>query len=259
MTQFLKRISLPTYVACFFMFLYLPIIILTVYSFNQGEFPSAWLGFSLHWYYDLFQSVEIWRAVKTTLIVAGSSALLSVVLGVMLVWGARKIRYNIAVSFYGNILVPDIVLAVGLLSLFSFFYVPLGIVTLVAGHTLLGLGFAVPVLKSRLDELDQRLVEASLDLGASVWYTFWHVVIPFLYPSILVATILVVIVSFDDFLISFFCAGASAQTLSLYIFTMIRSGISPTVNALSTLMLVVSSLCIMVISFINYRLGRLHE
>jgi spermidine/putrescine transport system permease protein len=110
-------------------------------------------------------------------------------------------------------------------------------------------------LKSRLDELDLRLVEASLDLGASAFYTFRHIVLPFLYPAILVSTLLVIIVSFDDFVISFFCAGSSAQTLSLYVFTMIRSGISPTVNALSTIMLLISSFFILAISLLQIRLA----
>jgi spermidine/putrescine transport system permease protein len=151
--------------------------------------------------------------------------------------------------------VPDIVIAVGMLSLFSYYMIPLGIVTLIIGHTLLGLGFTIPILKSRLDELDLRLVEASLDLGASVFYTFRHIVLPFLYPAILVSTLLVIIVSFDDFVISFFCAGSSAQTLSLYVFTMIRSGISPTVNALSTIMLLISSFFILAISLLQARLA----
>lgn len=225
-----------------------------IYSFNQGGFPSQWQGWSFCWYYDLFDSVEIWRACKNSIIVATASAFLSVIFGLMFVCGAQGLKVNITSFFYSNILVPDIVIAVGMLSFLSYFLVPLGIVTLIIGHTLLGLGFTIPILKSRLDEMDLRLVEASLDLGASSWYTFIHVVIPFLYPALLVSTLLVMIVSFDDFVISFFCAGSSAQTLSLYVFTMIRSGICPTVNALSTLMLMISSFFILAISLLQARL-----
>lgn len=259
MVEKMKKFALPGYVGAFFVFLYLPIFILTLYSFNSGEFPSTWQGFSLHWYTELFDSVEIWRAFQTSITVAVASSFLSIFLGMMLVCSSHRLALNVSGLFYGNILVPDIVLAVGLLSLFSFFYVPLGTITLIAGHTLLGLGFAVPILKSRFDELDHRLIEASLDLGATSWYTFWNVVLPFMYPAILVSSLLVIIVSFDDFLISFFCAGSSAQTLSLYIFTMIRSGISPIVNALSTIMLLISSIFILLISFLNVRLERSHE
>jgi len=251
----LKNISLPLYVTIFCIFLYLPIIILMMYSFNEGGFPAQWSGLSLCWYYDLFKSVEIWRAFQNSITVAMSAAFLSVIFGLMFVCGSRNFKTNLSYFFYSNILVPDVVIAVGMLSLFSYFMIPLGIVTLILGHTLLGLGFTIPVLKSRFDELDYRLVEASLDLGASFSYTFRHIVLPFLYPAILVSTLLVMIVSFDDFVISFFCAGSSAQTLSLYVYSMIRSGISPTVNALSTIMLVVSSFFILAISLLQARLG----
>jgi len=254
-----KKIVLPVYVAIFCMFLYLPIIILMIYSFNEGGFPDEWKGFSLCWYYELFESVEIWRAFQNSLRAAVSSAFLSVTLGLMFVCGARHFKANITNFFYTNILVPDIVIAVGMLSLFSYFMIPLGLITLIIGHTLLGLGFTIPILKARFDELDYRLVEASLDLGASSAYTFRHIVIPFLYPAILVSTLLVIIVSFDDFVISFFCAGSSAQTLSLYVFTMIRSGISPSVNALSTIMLLVSSFFVLAISFLQTRLASSHD
>ena len=251
----LKKFLLPCYVGIFCIFLYLPIMVLMIYSFNQGGFPAQWTGVSLCWYDDLFHSVDIWRAFQTSITVAICAAFLSVIFGLMLVYGAKRLKRNITYFFYSNILVPDIVIAIGMLSLFSYFMIPLGVITLIIGHTLLGLGFTVPILKSRLDELDHRLVEASLDLGASSWYTFRHVVLPFLYPAILVSTLLVIIVSFDDFVISFFCAGTSAQTLSLYVFTMIRSGISPTVNALSTIMLLISSFFVLAISLLQARLA----
>ncbi|NBV40444.1 ABC transporter permease [bacterium] len=249
--NFLKQNGLSLFVTCMFLFLYLPIIILVAYSFNQGEFPHEWQGFSLHWYYDLFTLVEIWRAFHTSLIVALSAAVLSLVLGMTIVYASRKLHTSILSLFYLNVISPDIALAVGLLSLFAYFVIPLGLVTLIIGHTVLGLGFAIPILKNRMDEMDERLIEASYDLGATEWYTFFHVVLPFMYPALFVAALLVIIVSFDDFLISFFCAGSSAQTLSLYIFSMIRCGVSPIVNALSTLMLVVSSIFVFGISWFN--------
>ena len=250
-----KKLLLPCYVVFFCIFLYLPIIILTTYSFNQGGFPAQWQGLSFCWYHELFESVEIWHAFLNSITVAVSAALLSVTFGLMLVYGAKRFKTDITYLFFSNILVPDIVIAVGMLSLFSYFMVPMGLITLIIAHTLLGLGFTIPILKARLDELDYRLVEASLDLGASGLYTFRHIVVPFLYPAILVSTLLVIIVSFDDFVISFFCAGSAAQTLSLYVFTMIRSGISPIVNALSTIMLLISSVFILAISLLQVRLA----
>ena len=236
----MTKSMLTFFVLGIYLFLYTPIIVLVLYSFNQGGFPDVWQGFSLHWYHDLFSSIEIWRAFQNSVIVASCSSLLSVSMSIMFVHGMRHYTRDITSIFYSNALIPDIVLAVGMLTLFSYLMIPLGLTTLIAGHTLLGLGFAMPIINSRYDELDKTLIEASLDLGASMRYTFFHVIIPFLYPAILVAFLLAVIISFDDFLISFFCSGSSVQTLSLYIFSMIRSGISPIVNALSTLLLLIS-------------------
>ena len=227
-----------------FVFLYIPIFVLVLYSFNQGGFPDIWRGFSLHWYNDLLNSVDIWRAFSNSIIIALTSSLLSILMAVFFIHGARKYRQDWTIIFYGNVIIPDIVLSVGLLILFSAISVPLGLTSIIAGHTLLGLGFTIPIIKGRYNELDDSLIEASLDLGASTQYTFFHIIIPFLYPAIISAFLLAVIVSFDDFLISFFCAGASIQTLSLYIFSMIRSGISPIVNALSTILLTISLLLI---------------
>lgn len=233
-----------TVVASVYVFLYMPLIVLVLYSFNEGGFPDMWRGFSLHWYHDLWESVEIWRAFRNSAVIALISSIFSVVMAVCFIHGTRKYKRDYTTLFYSNIVISDIVLAVGLLTLFSAIAVPLGLTTIIAGHTLLGLGFVIPVIKGRYDELDDTLIEASLDLGASTQYTFFHVVIPFLYPAIFSAFLLAVIVSFDDFLISFFCSGASVQTLSLYIFSMIRSGVSPVVNALSAILLVISLLLI---------------
>jgi len=252
----ISRLFLALFVGIIYLFLYTPIIILILYSFNEGGFPDAWTGFSLHWYQDLFHSEEIWRAFLNSVIVACASSFLSVTMSLLLVHGLRHYKQNIVPLFYANALIPDIVLAVGMLSLFSCLFIPLGLTTLIAGHTLLGLGFAMPIIKGRYDELDKSLIEASLDLGASMQYTFFHIIVPFLYPAILVAFLLSIIISFDDFLISFFCAGSSVQTLSLYIFSMIRSGISPVVNALSTLLLIGSCLMLLIMMMFQKNLFR---
>ena len=148
---------------------------------------------------------------------------------------------------------PEIVLAVGLLSFFSFFAVPLGATTLIVGHTLLGLGYVIPILHARFIELDESLIEASYDLGATQRQTFFSIVLPLLMPALVASGLLVFIISLDDFIISFFCAGASVQTLPLYIFAVIRTGASPMINALSTIMLIFSSLFVLLFSFLHIR------
>lgn len=248
------RYGLPLLVGAVYLFLYIPIIVLVLFSFNASGLLYTWSGFSLHWYRLLFSNTEIWYVFRNSLIVAFSSAALSVILGTLLVYGAKRYIDRITMLFYGSVLFPEIVLAVGLLGFFSFFSVPLGLVTLIAAHTLLGLGFVIPIVHARFDEFDERIAQAARDLGASELQTFFYIVVPFLMPALFSAILLVLIVSFDDFLIAFFCAGSTAQTLSLYIFAMIRTGVSPEVNALSTLILVGSSMIVLLLSSSRIRI-----
>lgn len=237
-----------------YIFLYVPIIILMLFSVNDASFPYKWVGFSGRWYIELFTSVEIWQAFKNSIIVATMAVILSLAMGLFLVFYSSRTKIQKFLPiFYGNLMVPEIVLAVGLLSLFTFCYAPLGLLTLIIGHTILGLGYVVPILSAGLEEIDYSIIEASLDLGASLNQTFVRIIIPLLRPSLSAASLLVFVVSFDDFLVSFFC-GATVQTLPLYIFSMIRSGVSPTINALSTLLFLFSSFLVLGISFSKIRM-----
>lgn len=238
-----ERYVVPIGVLVAYTFLYLPIVLLVLFSFNSGALNYRWEGLTLEWYRELFQSVEAWAAVKNSLVVASSSVFLSVSMGSLLVFFLPRLwldRY--LVFFYANLAVPEIVIAVGLLSLFYFFSIPLGITSLIAGHTLIGLGYVVPMVYGRFVELDTRLMEASLDLGATPVQTFFKVVLPLMSSALIASGMLVFTVSLDDFIFAFFCAGASAQTLPIYIFSMLRSGASPEVTALSTLLLLVGAL-----------------
>jgi spermidine/putrescine transport system permease protein len=251
---------LPIAVATFYLFLYVPIFVLVVFSFNNNAFTYNWLGFTTHWYTDLFDSQEVWQALTNSLLIAGASVFLSLTLGSTLIFfGSRIVVQRLLLLFYGSLAMPEIVLAVGLLSLFSLFSVSLGATTLIVGHTLLGLGYVIPILYGRFAELDVSLIEASYDLGATKRQTFFSIVLPLLAPALIAAGLLVFIISLDDFIISFFCAGASVQTLPLYIFAVIRTGASPMINALSTIMLVVSSLFVLVFSFIQVKKIRIHK
>ena len=250
----LSYIRLPLYVAAFYLFLYVPIIVLICFSFNKSSLSYVWESFSIYWYKELFHSLAIWRALKTSIIVACSSVFLSLVMSVLLViYMVQKGFEKILIIYYGTLLFPEIVLGVGLLSMFMFFSVPLGITTLIAGHTVLGLSYAVPIIYARYKEISAHLIEASLDLGATYMQTFFKITLPLLRPAIFAAGLLVFIISFDEFLISFFCSDASSQTLTLYIFSMIYAGVSPVVNALSTCMLLVTSIIVLFLSSINIR------
>ena len=235
-------------------FLYAPIVVLIIFSFNSVAFPYRWVAFSTKWYVELFQSIEIWQVTKNSLIVASASSLLSITLALLFVfYGAQSKIRSAGFLFFINLMVPEIILALGLLILFTYCSIPFGLITLICGHTVLGLGFAVPMISARFSELDYSIIEASLDLGATLNQTFFKVIVPVLIPALVASGLLVFIISLDDFLISFFCAGSTAQTLSLYIFAMIRTGISPTINALSTILLFISSTVVLLFSYLQVK------
>lgn len=238
-----RRLSLSISLATY-LFLYVPIIVLLVFSFNTAAFPSPWEEFTFKWYKELFHSIYLWNAFYTSLIVALFATFISVTMGIFLIFYATqggKIGKFLNL-FYGNLIIPETVLAVALLGFFSLVSIPLGIGTLILAHSVLGLGFVIPIIYARYLELDPKLTEASLVMGATPIQTFFKVTLPLLRPSLIATALLVFIISFDDFILSYFCAGSSAQTLSLYILSMLRSGVSPVVNALSALLLGLSFL-----------------
>jgi spermidine/putrescine transport system permease protein len=229
--------------ACTYLFLWLPIVVLLTFSFNSEVFPAPWKSFTFKWYVELIHSVYLWKAVVQSLIIALSSTFISSLMGIFLIFfvaqGGRFGKYlNL---FYGSIIIPETVLGVSLLGFFGLASISLGLATLIVGHTILGLGFVIPLVYARYLELDQKLTEASLALGATPLQTFFKVTLPLLKPSLISSGLLVFIISFDDFILTYFCSGSSTQTLSLYILSMIRSGISPVMNALSALLLFISS------------------
>lgn len=245
---------LPILAVCVYLFLYIPIIVLILFSFNSSDLPFAWTGFSLKWYKALWLSTDIWQALKNSLIVAFSTVVLSLTIGLFFVfYSGRNFLRRFFIMFYASLATPEIVLAVGLLILFSFFSIPLSLMTLIAGHTLIGLGYVVPILHARYKELDKKYMEASLDLGASEAQTLRLVMVPLLRPALMAAALLVFVLSLDDFIISFFCSAGSVQTLPIYIFVAIRSGATPVVNALSTLLLVASSFLVLLFSSLKIK------
>ncbi len=231
-------------IACTYLFLWVPIVVLLVFSFNTEGFPSPWQSFTLKWYKELIHSIYLWKAFGNSLLIATISTLISVLMGIFLIFyvaqGGKVGKYlNL---FYGSVIIPETVLGVSLLGFFSLVSISLGMTTLIVGHTVLGLGFVIPMVYARYLELDYRLTEASLVLGATPVQTFFKVTLPLLRPTLITSALLVFIISFDDFILTYFTAGSSVQTLSLYILSMIRSGISPVVNALSALLLCISSI-----------------
>lgn len=251
---YLYRYFLPFWVVFTYLFMYIPVIVLVVFSFNSNPFSYDWHHFTLSWYCELLASTEVWHALQNSLVVACSAVVLTLLLALLFVCFATSYYLSITlIMFYSMLAVPEILLAVGMLSFFSFGSIPLGFTTLIAGHTLIGLGYVVPILYNRFVDIDQDLIEASLDLGATRVQTFFIIILPLMLPALISAGLLVFIVSMDDFIFSFFCTGPSMQTLPLYIFSLIRSGATPMVNALSTLLLLASTILVFIFSLLSFK------
>jgi spermidine/putrescine transport system permease protein len=237
-------------VVLLYTFIYLPIIVLVLFSFNNAEVSMAWESFSFKWYIALWNTPELLHAFKVSLIVATASTLSALFLATCFVIGSSWWRTQYVYSiFHVNIILPDIVLGIGLLTIFNFLHLPLGYGSLIVGHTLIGLGFAIPIIRARYLELDPVLTEASLDLGATYLQTMVKIIFPLLTPALLAAGLIIFTLSLDDFMIAFFCSGPTLQTLSVYVFSIIRTGLDPSINALSTIILAMSSLLILVLSY----------
>ena len=228
-----------------FAFLYLPISVLVGLSFNEGGLPTAWTGFSVKWYGELLANKDILRAAGNTLIVAIFSTLLSTILGSLLAVGVEIRRRNgkwLETMIFAPMIIPDIVLAIALLSFFSLLGVKMGLHTIIVSHVVFNLAFVSAVVRARLKSFDWSIVEASNDLGATTATTMRRVVLPVLMPAILAGALLAFTLSVDEFIIAFFTAGAgrSSITLPMQIFSMIRFGVTPEINALAPVVMAVS-------------------
>ncbi|UWQ92415.1 ABC transporter permease [Rhodobacteraceae bacterium M382] len=228
-----------------FAFLYIPISVLFALSFNDGGLPTAWTGFSTKWYGALFANDEIIGAALNTLFVAVVSTVLATILGTLLAIGVeirrRKGRF-IETIIFAPMIIPDIVLAIALLSFFSLLNLTMGLHTVIVSHVVFNLAFVCSVVRARLKTFDWSIVEASVDLGASTPITLWRVVLPVMLPAVIAGALLAFTLSVDEFIIAFFTAGAGRDsiTLPMQIFAMIRFGVTPEINALATLVMTFS-------------------
>lgn len=228
----------------FFAFLYIPIFVLVVLSFNSGQSATLWESFSFKWYAVVADDPEILRAAKNSLIVASLATIIATSLATLAALGMRGRAFRGQTVMSGvlglPLLVPEIVTAVATLMFFAFIGLKLSLFTILLAHVVFCIPFAYLPIRARLEGMDPRLAEAAADLYASPWKTFWKVTFPLLMPGILSGAMLAFIISMDDFVITYFVAGAGATTLPVYIFSSIRMGISPKINAISSIILLIS-------------------
>lgn len=225
-----------------FIFLYLPIVLLMVNSFNESRFGGMWTGFSLKWYARLLEDKQMWIALKNSLLVAFSSTIASTFLGTCAAFALHFYRTPLQRAHYflvyTPLIIPDILMGISLLLLFFALNVKLGLITITIAHTTFCVSYVAMVMLSKLQNFDFSLVEAAQDLGASRWTVIRRILLPLLAPAILAGALLAFTLSIDDFVITFFMAGEGTVTLPLYIYSKVKFGSTPTINALSTLLLI---------------------
>jgi spermidine/putrescine transport system permease protein len=226
-------------------FLYVPIAVLVLLSFNRSGLPTAWTGFTFDWYGALAENAAVQRAALNTLIVALASTLIATLLGTLLALGIesrRRASGLLDAILFAPMIIPDIVLAIALLSFFTLLRFTLGLHTIVLAHVVFNIAFVCAVVRTRLKHFDHAIIEASIDLGASEFTTFRRVTLPAILPGVIAAALLAFTLSVDEFIIAYFTAGAgpASTTLPMQIYSMVRFGVTPEINALATIVMLVS-------------------
>ncbi len=224
-----------------FIFLFLPILVLILFSFNTSELNIVFEGFTLHWYKDLFSNRSLLEALLNTLIVAGVSTIISTIIGTMSAYGLYKYDFKgkklINELLYVPIVLPEIVLGIALLCIYTLMKLELGMFTLILAHISFSIPFVIISVRSVLSSMDPNLEKAAADLGADEMTTFMKVILPSLLPGVMSGAQLAFSLSLDDVGISYVTAGPGSNTLPLHIYSIIKTGVTPDVNALISLML----------------------
>ena len=239
MRKFLEKF----YTILVFIFLYAPIIVMIIFSFNDSKLRGRWVGFTSNWYKELFSNPEIISAVKTTLIVAVVATVIATFIGTLSAIGISELRgkkRNMVLNInYLPVLNPDIITAISLMGLYGFLKLNLGYITLILSHVMFCIPYVVLTVLPAVEAMDKNIIEAALDLGATPSYAVRKVLIPNIKNGIFAGALISFTLSLDDFAISYFTSGNGVSNLSMTIYAMARRGINPSINALSTIIFVV--------------------
>lgn len=238
-----------------YIFLYAPIIALAIFSFNDSKSMAKWNGFSLRWYKELFQNERILDALYYTLIIAVIASVVATIIGTITAIGIHKMRHGKVKGLLLNVnylpvLNPDIVTGVALMSLYVFVNLEFGFKTMLLSHIVFDIPYVILSVLPKLKQLPANIEDAAMDLGATPWYTMRKVILPQIKPGIISGMLLAFTMSIDDFVISFFTTGNGVSNLAIEVYSMTRRGLTPEINALSTLMFV-SVLILLILSNIS--------
>lgn len=229
---------------------YLPIILTVVYSFNKSKLSSVWEGFSLDWYKMLLGDGDIKKALLNSIILAFLACVLALIIGVSaaLAMRGKKLFFDDFISNFASlpIMIPEIILGMVFMAIFSYMNLPFGFVTMTIAHASFCVPYVFLIVRARLMGMDLSLEEAARDLGASEFETFRDVTLPYILPGIASGLLLSFAMSFDDVVISIFTTGPSVNTLAVKIYTKMKTGITPEINALATVILVITVLIIFI-------------
>jgi spermidine/putrescine transport system permease protein len=250
-----ERRLLVAHLGLVYLFLYGPIAVLVALSFNKSGLPTAWTGFSVEWYGKLLGNEAIHAAVANTLIVAVVSTLISTAIGTLLALGLERLRSSALLDalVYVPMIIPDIVLAIALLSFFTALKLTLGLHSIIVSHAVFNIAFVCVVVRTRLKHFDTSIIEASIDLGAGEVRTFFRITLPVILPGVLSGALLAFTLSVDEFIIAYFTAGAgpASTTFPMQIYSMIRFGVTPEINAVATIVLGVSFFLVLLSQRLN--------
>ncbi len=253
-----KKFLSSGYLILVLLFIYLPIAYVVLFSFNDSKSMTKFTGFSLRWYENMFNDRTMLQSIYYTVLVAVISTVVSTIVGTVTAIGLSKAKKVIrsAVLEVNNLPVmnPDIVTAIGLMLLFVSAKVQLSLVTLILAHISFSIPYVILSIMPKLRQLDDNVAEAALDLGATPFQALTKVIIPQIYPAILSGALIAFSMSFDDFVISFFTAGVGINNISMYVYSMKR--FNPSVNALSTLIVVVVTVILVLVNIISSRMSK---
>ncbi len=231
-----------------YVFLYAPILVLMFFSFNSTRSTQVWTGFSLEWYGELLRDESVHDAFRTSLTVGIAATAIATVIGTLTALALSRHTFRgqtfADTAIYAATVMPEIVVGVSLLVFFVAIQFALGVTTIIIAHVAFTISFVTIVVRARLSGMDRSIEEAAQDLGASPVQTFLRVTLPMILPGVMAGALLAFTLSFDDFVITFFVAGVGSSTLPLKIYSMIKFGVSPVINALSTVVLVATMLLI---------------
>ena len=260
MNDFDRPRFLQIYTGLFFVFMFLPILLVVVFSFNDQRSLQRFTGFSFEWYQRFFDNESLTSSLRASIEIATVTMLVGTFLGTLLAFGLVRARTRWVGG--ANILMliplvtPEIVAGVSALLLFTQLGLRLSLVTIMLAHITFSISYVTVVVRARLAALHPEVEQAAMDLGASRIQTVWLVVLPALWPAILASALLTFALSFDDFVLSFFTTGESPQPLPVRIWSAIRFGVTPTINAIGTLMLAISVFCIGLAVLLPRLIGR---